>query len=114
MYRSATVADAVLTSRLELLSNLKEFNQIDMKWENLLALKVMRFISVNLTVDFVYDIDTTDDIQIKEILGVGFPLCYMSPVARRRVSWTSSSWSAERSRCLAPAIVARNDCSANS
>jgi len=69
--------DAVLTSRLELFSNLKGFDQIDMKWENLLTLKVTSLINVTLTVDLVYDKDTTDDLQIKEILGVGLSYSFL-------------------------------------
>jgi hypothetical protein len=69
--------DAVFTSRLELFSNLKGFNQIDMKWENLLPLNVTKLISVNLTVDLLYDKDTTDDLQIKEILGVGLSYSFL-------------------------------------
>jgi hypothetical protein len=69
--------DAVFTSRLELFSNLKGLDQIDLTWENLLSLKVTRLINVNLSVDLVYDKDVTDDLQMKEILGVGLSYSFL-------------------------------------
>lgn len=76
------------TSKIDLFSNYANNPQnIDVSWETLIALKVNKFISVNITTHLLYDddidipIDNNDDgvidevgprTQFKEILGVGF------------------------------------------
>lgn len=76
------------TSKIDLFSNYaKNPQNIDVSWETLIALKVNKFISVNITTHLLYDddidipIDNNDDgvideagprVQFKEILGVGF------------------------------------------
>jgi len=82
-----------LTTKIDLFSNYTENPQnIDVAWENLLALKVNKYISVSLNTVLIYDdnikiaIDRNDDgtidegelaapgsrVQFKEIFGVGF------------------------------------------
>jgi hypothetical protein len=82
-----------LTSKIDLFSNYAENPQnIDVTWENLIAMKVNKYISVSLNTVLIYDddikiaIDRNDDgtidageiaspgsrVQFKEIFGVGF------------------------------------------
>lgn len=73
-----------LTSKIDLFSNyLKDPQNIDVSWENLIALKVNKYISVSINTHLLFDadvkVDTNGDgtadqakVQFKEILGVGF------------------------------------------
>ncbi len=82
-----------LTSKIDLFSNYAENPQnIDVTWENLISMKVNKYISVSLNTVLIYDdnieiaVDRNDDgtidagelaspgsrVQFKEIFGVGF------------------------------------------
>lgn len=71
-----------LTSKLDLFSNYLDRPQdIDVSWENIIALQLNKYITVNLNTHLIYDADILfpqDDgtskakVQFKEILGVGF------------------------------------------
>lgn len=60
-----------LTSKLELFSNLKGFDAIDVNWDNMLATKVTQLISVNLNVKLFYDQDISAKRQLKQALTIG-------------------------------------------
>jgi hypothetical protein len=60
-------------SRLDAFSNYKENpGNIDLFWTNVIAMKVNRFLSANIAVDFLYDDDAIGRLQIRQILGIGF------------------------------------------
>ncbi|MBN1117576.1 MAG: DUF3078 domain-containing protein [Bacteroidales bacterium] len=77
-----------LSSKIDLFSNyIQNPGNIDVNWENLIALKVNKYIAVSVTTNLIYDddikidIDNNNDgvvdesgprVQFKEILGVGF------------------------------------------
>jgi hypothetical protein len=90
-FKAEILKNVTFTSKVDLFSNYADNPQnIDISWENLIALKVNRFISVNISTHLLYDdnikvpFDRNDDgtlaegesvgskIQFKEILGVGF------------------------------------------
>jgi hypothetical protein len=90
-FKSEFLRNVTLISKIDLFSNYADNPQnIDVSWENLIALKVNKFISVNINTHLLYDdnimvpFDRNDDgiteagevvgskIQFKEILGVGF------------------------------------------
>lgn len=52
--------------------NEPEFNEIDVNWEVLLAMKVNKFITANISTQLIYDTDVSKTRQLKEILGIGF------------------------------------------
>ncbi|MBT4137413.1 MAG: DUF3078 domain-containing protein [Candidatus Latescibacteria bacterium] len=60
------------TSELVVFSNVKAFNEIDVNWENLFSAKVAKYINVTLAVDLVYDRDTINEWQFREVLSAGF------------------------------------------
>jgi hypothetical protein len=71
------------TTKLDLFSNYADNPQnIDISWENLISMKVNKFISVNFNTHLLYDdnikiaIDSDNSVgskvQFKEIIGVGF------------------------------------------
>lgn len=68
-----------ISSKLDLFSNyLKDPQYVDVNWENLIGMKVNKYITVSLNTQLIYDHDIVlagndkAKIQFKEILGVGF------------------------------------------
>ncbi len=59
------------TGKIELFSNLKRFNEIDVNWDNLLASKITKYLSVNFNVKIFYDRDISKKRQLQEVLAVG-------------------------------------------
>ena len=82
MYKKTFMENVTITSKLSLFSNYANNPQnIDVNWENLLELKVNKFISATITTHLIYDDDIkiTDAkgkigprTQFKEVIGVGF------------------------------------------
>lgn len=82
-FKSAFLRNISFTTKIDLYSNyLKEPEKIDVNWETLIAIKVNKYITINLTTHLIYDYDTkfesefnpegVDKVQFKEIFGVGF------------------------------------------
>jgi len=81
-YKVDIMKNISFQTKLELFSNYLENPQnVDVNWENLIAMKVNKFVSVNLTTHLIYDHDVliTDGdgnqgprTQFKEVFGVGF------------------------------------------
>ncbi|MFH1313003.1 MAG: DUF3078 domain-containing protein [Candidatus Eisenbacteria bacterium] len=63
--------DLTFDSKLELFSNLKATNEIDVRWDNLLTAKIEEYLSVTLNVKVFYDSDISRSRQIKEALAIG-------------------------------------------
>lgn len=91
-FKGEFMKNIAITTKIDLFSNYADKPQnIDVSWENLVAMKVNKFISVNFNTVLLYDdniliaIDRNNDgnvsgpedipgkrVQFKEILGVGF------------------------------------------
>lgn len=82
-YFKTISTSATYKTKLDLFSNYKSNPQnIDVFWTNILAVKVTKFINMNLSLDIIYDDDvkTVKDNgtsggpkpQIKELMGIGF------------------------------------------
>lgn len=90
-FRSEFMKNVSITTKIDLFSNYAENPQnIDVSWENMIAMKVNKYISVNFNTHLLYDdnikipVDKNNDgtfseedfvgskIQFKEIFGVGF------------------------------------------
>ena len=83
-FKAPVLKNITLTSKLDLFSNyLDKPQNIDVNWEVLIAFRVNRFISVNISTHLIYDDDVEFDdekvpgnkipkVQFKELLGVGF------------------------------------------
>ncbi|NLE32557.1 MAG: DUF3078 domain-containing protein, partial [Bacteroidales bacterium] len=78
--------NVALTTKVDFFSNyLHNPQNVDVNWENMIALKVNKYISVNLTTHLIYDDDVRFDVlnddgvttrkvaklQFKEIVGAG-------------------------------------------
>ena len=69
---SLTLSENLLfTSKLELFSDLEASNEIDVTWDNLLAAKVQKYVTVSLNVKIFYDRDISKKRQIKQSLAIG-------------------------------------------
>lgn len=86
-FKSEFFKNLSFTSKVDLFSNyLKDPQNIDVGWENIVVFKVNKYITVNLNTHLIYDADILFDtnnsgaidaadhslVQFKEIFGVGF------------------------------------------
>lgn len=86
-FKSEMLRNLSFTSKLDLFSNyLKDPQNIDVGWENIIVFKVNKYITVNLNTHLIYDADILFDtdnsgtidiadhslVQFKEIFGIGF------------------------------------------
>lgn len=67
----------LLTSKLELFSNLDALNQTDVQWDTVFNTKISKFICVNLNVKLYYDRDVSPRRQIKQALALGFTYSFI-------------------------------------
>lgn len=63
--------NTVITSKLELFSNMKAFDEIDLNWDNLLTAKISKYINVNINVRLFYDKNISVKRQINQSLAIG-------------------------------------------
>ena len=61
-----------LTSKLELFSNLKGFDEIDVNWDNVLTAKISKYINLNFNIKLLYDKDVSAKRQLNQALAIGF------------------------------------------
>lgn len=81
-FQAEFLKNVTLTSKLDLFSNYLERPQnIDVDWEVLIALKINKYLSVNVNTHLKYDDDVKFEqengrkipkVQFKELLGIGF------------------------------------------
>jgi len=67
----------LFTSKLELFSNLKAMNQIDVNWDNMFTSKITKYIGVSFNVKLLYDRDISAKRQLKETLAVGLTYTFI-------------------------------------
>ena len=67
------MTNVTFKSRFDAFSNYKNNpGNIDIFWTNILAMKVNKFLSANIALDFLYDHDAIARLQLRQLLGVGF------------------------------------------
>lgn len=72
-FNKEIMKNVTFKSRFDAFSNYKENpGNVDIFWTNVLAMKVNKFLSANIAVDFLYDDDAIARLQVRQILGVGF------------------------------------------
>jgi len=64
-------ANSKLTSKLELFSNLKTFEEIDVNWDTILIAQVTKYINLYFNVKMLYDKDISKKRQLKQALAAG-------------------------------------------
>ncbi|HTE08593.1 MAG TPA: DUF3078 domain-containing protein [Flavitalea sp.] len=72
-FNKEILTNVTYKARFDAFSNYKSKpGNIDIFWTNLLALKVNKYLSANIALDFLYDDDAIARMQIRELLGIGF------------------------------------------
>jgi len=67
----------LLTSKLELFSTLKAFDETDVKWDNVLTTKISKYFNINLNAMIFYDKDISKKRQLKQALALGFVYTFL-------------------------------------
>jgi hypothetical protein len=66
-----------LQSKLELFSNLKAFDQIDVNWDTVFIAKVAKYVEVNFNIKLLYDRDISLRRQLKQALSMGLTYTFL-------------------------------------
>jgi hypothetical protein len=67
------MTNVTFKSRFDAFSNYKNNpGNVDIFWTNILAMKVNKYLSANIALDFLYDDDAVARLQLRQLLGVGF------------------------------------------
>ncbi len=75
---SRKVSENILfTTKLELFSNLKSVDEVDVRWDNILAAKVSKYIAVSFNVKLFYDRDISVQRQLKQVLAAGLTYTFL-------------------------------------
>lgn len=64
-------SSTIIGSKLELFSNLKGFDQIDVNWDNLITAEISKLFNFNFAFRLFYDRDISKKRQIKESFAIG-------------------------------------------
>lgn len=64
----------LLTSKLELFSNFKAFNAIDVRWDTILTFELIKYVNVNFSILLFYDRDMSLKSQLKQSHALGLTL----------------------------------------
>ncbi len=67
----------LLVSKLELFSNLKSVQEIDVNWDTVLIAKVARYVEVNFNFKIFYDRDISVKRQLKQALSMGLTYSFL-------------------------------------
>ncbi|MFZ0389790.1 MAG: DUF3078 domain-containing protein [Calditrichia bacterium] len=71
------VKNTLLTSRLELFSNMQQIKEVDVKWDTILTAKVNQYVNVNFNVKLYYDNDISKKRQLKQALALGLTYTFI-------------------------------------
>lgn len=69
--------DLVFTSNLRLFSNMIQFKQIVVRWDNLITAKITKYVNVNFNFQIFYDHIISPKRQIKQSLALGISYSFL-------------------------------------
>ncbi len=69
--------NSLVTSKLELFSNIKGFDEIDVNWDNVLSTKVSKYVAFNFNFKLLYDKDISKKRQIKQSIALGLTYSFL-------------------------------------
>lgn len=69
--------NSLLTSKLELFSNLNAFNEIDVNWDNIFSTKISKYFNINFNFKLLYDRDISKKRQIKQAFAFGITYTFI-------------------------------------
>jgi hypothetical protein len=76
-YNQTLAKNLSYVTSLELFSNLKAFNQIDARWDNLIKADIVKYVAVSFTFQLFYDREISLKRQLKQVLGVGLTYSFL-------------------------------------
>jgi hypothetical protein len=76
-YTQKLAENMVFTSKLELFSNLKALNEVDVRWDNILTAEISKYVNVNLNFKLFYDRDISVKRQLKQSLALGLTYSFL-------------------------------------
>jgi hypothetical protein len=68
---------SLFTSKLELFSNMKEFDEIDVNWDNVFTTKISKYFNVNFNLKLFYDKDISAKRQLKQAIALGLTYTFL-------------------------------------
>lgn len=71
------IGGILLTSKLEIFSNLKGLDEVDVAWDNIFSAKISKYIDVNFNVKFLYNETVSSKRQLKQSLAVGLTYAFL-------------------------------------
>ena len=70
-YKYELMQNILAATHLDVFINFKGADEIDADWENRITAKVNKLVSVNFALDYLYDKDLSESVQMREGLSVG-------------------------------------------
>jgi hypothetical protein len=71
-YNKKVYGNIVYATTLEVFSNVKSFEEIDVRWDNLFSAEIAKYLAVSFNFQIFYDRDISIKRQLKQTLSVGF------------------------------------------
>ncbi len=69
--------DLILKSKMELFSNIKGVDEIDVNWDTQMTARVAKYINVNLGIRLLYDRNISKKRQLMQSLAIGFTYTFL-------------------------------------
>lgn len=69
--------NSLFTSKLELFSTLKAFDETDVNWDNVFTIMISKYINININFKLFYDKDISKKRQIKQAIAFGFTYSFL-------------------------------------
>jgi hypothetical protein len=67
----------LLTSKLDLFSNLESLKEVDVRWDTILSAKISPYVDVSLNVELFYDSNISPKRQLKQLLALGLSYTFL-------------------------------------
>ena len=71
------IGGILLTSKLEIFSNMKGVEEVDVRWDNVFSAKISKYIDVSFNIKLLYDRDVSKKRQLKQALAVGLTYTFL-------------------------------------
>ncbi len=75
--RTPLAENILLTSKLDLFSNLESLKQVDVRWDTIISAKVARYVDVSLNIELLYDSNISPKRQLKQLLALGLSYTFI-------------------------------------
>ncbi len=76
-YSQKLAENTIFTSKLELFTNFKALNLVDVRWDNIFTAEVSKYVNVNLNFKLFYDRDISVKRQLKQSLAIGLTYTFL-------------------------------------